>query len=402
MRMKAVCEATGLTDRAVRYYISEGLIDPDYTENYTGRRTYDFSEADIRQLNDIAVLRKFGFTVAEIRTMLQAPEQIDATVQALRQRKRLEIDEEQALLQALERLTDPCGNVAELALALCAPVQTALVPVEDSRIPIGEFFPQLLVALLRGWVAWRPVVLSASLMILSWGNYEYGSFRPTAFAFLTVFLVPSIMILNWHRLQERFGWQKQVKRFLWVLCVLSFLPCAISSYGTFSHSETTNIRNYRILDGRCLINRSAFFNAFFPQWARHSDVVKNENGNWVTVDLDARYYYRFLEFMDYTYDVYAEWPLEPKAFDEEVARVRALFGDPANLNQNECCLETEKGPWTCLVIHERAQEPFAEVTDSYGYWIFAYDPQTLRVRYICCESLENGADQPYYLQLDWE
>lgn len=34
MKIKAVCEATGLTDRTVRYYIEEGLIAPFYTENY--------------------------------------------------------------------------------------------------------------------------------------------------------------------------------------------------------------------------------------------------------------------------------------------------------------------------------------------------------------------------------
>ena len=139
MRMKAVCEATGLTDRAVRYYISEGLIDPDYTENYTGRRTYDFSESDIRQLQDITVLRKFEFTVAEIRSMLRDPAQIEPTVAALRERKRLEIAEEQALLDALERLTDPCANVAELALALCTPAQTALVLWRTARSPLRIF-----------------------------------------------------------------------------------------------------------------------------------------------------------------------------------------------------------------------------------------------------------------------
>lgn len=42
MKIKAVCEETGLTDRAVRYYIDEGLIRPEFTENYIGRRSYDF------------------------------------------------------------------------------------------------------------------------------------------------------------------------------------------------------------------------------------------------------------------------------------------------------------------------------------------------------------------------
>ena len=38
MKIKQVCEQTGLTDRAIRYYIDEGLAAPAYTENYMGRR----------------------------------------------------------------------------------------------------------------------------------------------------------------------------------------------------------------------------------------------------------------------------------------------------------------------------------------------------------------------------
>ena len=43
MKMKEVCEKTGLTDRAVRLYIENGLVSPKYNENYMGRRNIDFS-----------------------------------------------------------------------------------------------------------------------------------------------------------------------------------------------------------------------------------------------------------------------------------------------------------------------------------------------------------------------
>ena len=42
MKIKSVCELTGLTDRTIRYYIEEKLISPLYTENYLGRKTYNF------------------------------------------------------------------------------------------------------------------------------------------------------------------------------------------------------------------------------------------------------------------------------------------------------------------------------------------------------------------------
>ena len=44
MKIKTVCERTGLSDRAIRLYIENGLLAPDKTENYTGRRSFDFSE----------------------------------------------------------------------------------------------------------------------------------------------------------------------------------------------------------------------------------------------------------------------------------------------------------------------------------------------------------------------
>ena len=74
MKIKTVCELTGLTDRTILYYIEEKLIFPLYTENYLGRKTYNFSENDSKDLNDIAVLRKFDFTLEEIKSVINDAE----------------------------------------------------------------------------------------------------------------------------------------------------------------------------------------------------------------------------------------------------------------------------------------------------------------------------------------
>ena len=104
MKMKAVCEITGLTDRAVRYYIEEELLTPSYGENHAVRRSFDFSESDIKTLTDIATLRKFGFSVSEIRTMTASPDKINAIIEDLKQRKKQERETEQRLLDALTAL----------------------------------------------------------------------------------------------------------------------------------------------------------------------------------------------------------------------------------------------------------------------------------------------------------
>lgn len=71
MKIKEVCKSTGLTDKAIRFYISCKLINPSYTENYAGRKNYDFSKNDIDTLNKIAILRKYDFSVNDIKEILQ-------------------------------------------------------------------------------------------------------------------------------------------------------------------------------------------------------------------------------------------------------------------------------------------------------------------------------------------
>ena len=67
MKIKQACEITGLTDKTIRFYIDNELITPDCTENYLGRRSFTFSEENLRELDDIAILRKAGFSVAQIK-----------------------------------------------------------------------------------------------------------------------------------------------------------------------------------------------------------------------------------------------------------------------------------------------------------------------------------------------
>ena len=70
MKIKTVCELTGLTARTIRVYIDEQLIAPKFTENYLGRRSFEFSQEDIVSLQNIATLRKYGFSIDEIRNIL--------------------------------------------------------------------------------------------------------------------------------------------------------------------------------------------------------------------------------------------------------------------------------------------------------------------------------------------
>lgn len=102
MKMKEVCQQTGLTDRTVRLYISYGLVFPSYNENYTGRKNYHFNETDVQRLQQIAQLRRFGFSISNIKDMLdenrRIPEILNEHIDDLKK----QIEKERAILPILE------------------------------------------------------------------------------------------------------------------------------------------------------------------------------------------------------------------------------------------------------------------------------------------------------------
>ena len=396
MKIKTVCELTELTDRTIRYYIEEQLISPSYTENYLGRKSFDFSKSDIQQLQDIAILRKFGFSIAEIKEMLSAPSQIIPIAKELQQRKQNTINEENSLLQALLRLDENQSyTITELAAQLSAPVVNEPLPSEDYTINIVKVILYFFKSLLLGVVTWLPLVLSLLAAIISIHSDAYPVFNPKAFVVVLFALSPTLLMVLLPKDKVRFPWLPIARKVLIVLCILSIPISFISSIGISSRSETSDIRNYRRFDTDCPANRSSFFQDLFPNWPHYFINEKQPDGSWETVYLDAHYYYRNLPAMDYTYDIYAEWPLEKEEFDKEVARVQALYE-----SQSSDYVTVQKGDYTCFFLYD-GNPPFEEVTDSYTYFIFAFDEQNLIVRYIMCDSLENGVDQPYYLSLDW-
>ena len=70
MKIKEVCEKTGLTDKAIRTYIKEGLISPHYSENFEGRKSYTFSDTDVQNLKRIIIYRRAGLSLSVIKSVI--------------------------------------------------------------------------------------------------------------------------------------------------------------------------------------------------------------------------------------------------------------------------------------------------------------------------------------------
>ncbi|MBE6563967.1 MAG: MerR family transcriptional regulator [Ruminococcaceae bacterium] len=135
MRMKEVCEKTGLTDRAVRLYIDSGLLSPASESSYTGRRSLDFAEKDLTALDAIATLRKADFSIADIRSMQESPERIPSILRAQMEKMEREAEAKKRILQDLERIPHECvPDYLAVASELRRSASVHTLPKEDSAM----------------------------------------------------------------------------------------------------------------------------------------------------------------------------------------------------------------------------------------------------------------------------
>ena len=121
LRIGEVTARTGLTERALRHYEAEGLIAPDRSE--AGQRLY--SAADLSALASIDVLRRAGFSLAEIRDLRSGSgADLRALLSAQIEALRLEQARSLAAIATLEtfiaRLDDGAGEDVDLLCDLVA------------------------------------------------------------------------------------------------------------------------------------------------------------------------------------------------------------------------------------------------------------------------------------------
>ena len=400
MKIKSVCELTGLTDRTIRYYIEEKLISPLYTENYLGRKTYNFSEKDIKDLNDIAVLRKFDFTLEEIKSVINDAETSKVILSNVKDRTAQTVLDGQNKLSVLSQIsTEKAYTVAELAEELSKASLDLPEHKETIKTNIVKTTLSIFKTIVTFAIVWLPIALSLFVVTISINDYHYPVFEPIMVALTIISFLPSIMVLIVSR--TKLKWKKIAQRILLVFCILSIPFSYFMSFGIVSKSQTTDFRNYRDFDADCLANRNVVFQELFPNWPHYFENVKQADGSYKAVYLDSHYYYHYHQGFDYTYDIYAEWPLNEDEYTKEVKRAAAVFSkNIENKTYNYKFAELMKGDYHCLILYS-GDEPFKKATDNYDYIIFAYNDKTNIVRYIYCDSLENGADQPYYLELEW-
>lgn len=136
MQLKDVCFRTNLSQKTIRYYTQEGLIQPRW-EYREGKYVRSYSEGDVHDLQIIASLRRAWFTIDEIRTMREQPEQLPEIVTRYVQWLRVQQQSLRGLLSAAEQLRpERLRSVEQLYRQIST--EADLLP-----LPAGDLAPQL-------------------------------------------------------------------------------------------------------------------------------------------------------------------------------------------------------------------------------------------------------------------
>lgn len=406
MKIGAVCEQTGLTDRTVRYYTEEGLLSPSYTKNYLGRKTFDFTEADVAMLKHIAVLRKYGFSIPEIKSILEDPAKSVEIIESLRQKKRETIQSEQELLDVL--LTLEKGKpytVPELAEALNTPkLDNKKLPDDEEDCCLTTFCKILF------WVMCVPALFLCFFLVLSFlidcpGRYPHVKraawFATWMWGVVGVFLIPTSAVGIMIALERARGrMDSTVRQFITIVVFLcyalfgniGFAISFISSCMIGIYSETEDPRNYLIVGTMEKEKLGEDLTLMFPD-----QVPEYALGEQGSPSPDTTRYYNYAdENWDTRVELYAQWVLTEEDFAAERSRIQDVFSQKIT-NQGHI------GNWEYWSIH---QDPSSCITDErkyqsgHFYLFFACDEATGTVRYVASYA-SAGFYVPAFCSLDW-
>lgn len=136
MKIKEVCEKTGLTDRTIRYYIECGLLTPSNKQNYAGRKQFTFTREDVERLETIKTFRGAGFSVEQIKRLFQSRSSREVVQEHLRE---LEADRKKSerLYETLKK-ADMDREVSVEELAIIVASEPAQVVEEPSALPVAK------------------------------------------------------------------------------------------------------------------------------------------------------------------------------------------------------------------------------------------------------------------------
>ena len=404
MKMKEVLAQTGLTDRAVRLYIDNGLIAPNIEENYSGRKNIEFSQSDIDRLKNIALLRKIGFSIPDIKEISQGSENTKTIIEAFIQQKHENIESDTLILEQIKNISlDSKITMESLCLQLSSAAENKQVPKEDLQLPKAEKRRRedyIAIAVI-GIIA--PLIIMTTLILLRCVGHKNLVFDfETIMMYIHLFsgwfiiIVLSLVMLLINR--PKFVSEKKQR----IRKHLSRILFSINTFAVFAamggsslalmlamHTQeyTTDPNDYMSLGSYYGSVEKEEILKVFPSEIPESQVMYNglfkDKYKPSTV-----YYYHNMESLDDVSDIFAQWQLPRKEFLEEV-----------KLKQSSAVETVKKGNWIiCYYIGNEAEEA---KEGYYNVLAFAYNENSLTVRYMYSANIGYSEYSPYYLSMDW-
>lgn len=239
MKIKVVCEKTNLTDRTIRYYIEEGLISPSFTENYLGRKTFDFTEENVSELNDIAILRSFDFSIEEIRQILLDPSNSVSVICAVKDRISETLLTSQKKMSVISSLdSETAYNIHELACVLSSPSEASPSGKNIEPKP-RKRMKDITKGILLFLSIWLPLLVSAIILIRSFVFYENPIVHHSFLILMIITLIPSLVSMLAPKI--KFLRSRICRTALLVLCILCIPLSGLSAFAGVRECEHSPI-----------------------------------------------------------------------------------------------------------------------------------------------------------------
>ena len=399
MKIKEVISQTELTDRAIRLYIENGLVAPCCSENYKGRKSFEFSESDVESLKNIAALRKAGFSIAQIKIIKEGGEECRKTVSEFIEKTAERIEADNVIMNSLQTLVHE-DDISLKIICDRLNMHTAQkhIPAEDIK-PSHEEKVEKAVMLTILSIS-LCMALAYCFLIVEFYNSEFLYIRIYNWLKLSlVIFIPIAMIICYSLLIRSYIKPKKIlvkqKYHRIKTVILAIIIIAVSGLGIplsflpilspCVYSQTEDADNYLIVD-RGVRHWNEDIYSLFPANIPESVIEEYSYYNSEYND-SVKYFYRYNNDFELDFDIVAQWLLPTDEFYRE--KQRALEGI------GKITYQAIKGNWNCIYYCD-----FDEgIKECYYFKIFAYNEKTHTVRYILSYSLEKN--EPYYLSLDW-
>lgn len=380
MKIKDVITETGLTDRAIRLYIENGLVAPSCSENYAGRKNIDFTEDDIECLKNIATLRKAGFSISEIKQLRLGEKQCRKTLEAFMEKTAHTIEDNKAVLEKLEAVAvKEIVSMEAICESLNSVTQEKSVPTEDTQINLiskiarATFLTIGSLSLLAGilfalqfyhyeFKAWSHylyptytfpnwLVLLIPLAPIGLSLYLIFSYRKNTFLTKKKNFIKNIISLALSALLVWFTVYESL--YLWIF--------SFDDYPGIVISETDDFENYMDFDSEVA---EIILSEFLPKEVSELTVT------------DYRYIYEEygVSHEPPSTTVYLELELSENDFNEIVEKYKAFRPDDSICEPDEF----DSTFWTLIFYRENDERSPSNYAP-----IFAYDKYINRVRFIC-------------------